>query len=152
MTEPDELGLSGALDTLRQIDAGACAALLDHHALQLSYLVELLADVEEVTWLHPAELWIQVGPPRGTLVSGVLAVTDERLIFLPLPQSRFPPVWFALEQLRAVSVSPAGARHRLDVSIGGTTLVLLVAGAGVAEATQGVLSEYLPDDGPRRFS
>lgn len=152
MTEPDELGLSGALDTLRQINARACAELLDHHAVQLRYLVELLGDVEEVTWLHPADLWAEVGPPRGTLLSGVLAVTDERLIFLPLPQWRFPPVWYPLEQLWAVSVSPAGARHQISVSVGSTVLVLLVAGVGVAEATQGVLSAYLPDGGPGRFS
>ena len=47
MTAPDEVGLSNALDTLRQIDGRACAALLDHHAVQLSYLVEWLGDMEE---------------------------------------------------------------------------------------------------------
>ncbi len=141
---PDETGIGAALEVLGRLDPAAYAEVLDHHAA-LTYLVDLLGDDEEVTWLHVARMRLAHGAGGSGTLAGVLVVTDQRLIFMPVLGSGFPVGLWPLDQLSSLSLaSSASAQQRLDVAIAGVRLVLLVRGQALAEATAGVLAEYLP--------
>ncbi|MBA2553810.1 MAG: SHOCT domain-containing protein [Geodermatophilaceae bacterium] len=143
-TAAEDSGVGAALDVLGRLDPAAYAEVLEHRA-EAAAVIDLLGDDEEVTWLHVARMW-QGGSSGG--LAGVLVVTDQRLLFLPPPRSGFPPGLWTLDHLSAVSQSGP----RLDVEIAGVRLVLLVRNSALAEATAGVLAEYLTGPEPAAAS
>lgn len=136
----DETGLVAALGLLAGIDPGAHERLIARPA-GLYQLIDWLVDEETVRWLLPARV-----PAGSGWASGLLAVCDEQLLFLPADPRQLPVGRWALDQLRAVPpMAVFGRGGRIEALFDAGPVSFGVDRRDLAEATIEALSVALTE-------